>query len=385
MANFLSSANMGMPIPVSGVDPGPDYSFNINNSLTILDGHDHSAGKGVPVTPAGLNISSDLSFLNNNLTGARSVRFQPQASPLALVTDVGCMYESGVDLYYNDGSGNQIRITQSGGVAGSPGSIAGLASPASATYVALSETFVWQSDALTPANLDAGFIILRNNVASSNGLTLMPPAAMGSNFTITLPSLPGSTKIMTLDASGNIGAQVDVDNSTLEITSNVLEVKALGINTSQIADQAVAPAKMGALNNPGLSASCGNFTTNSTGAVDVTNLSVTITTSSSNRPIRIEFLPEPTHSAYIGTAASQGGPQSIFTIDRSGTAVSSTRLFMDIGVTATTMFAPPGTLNFTDTTTAPSTTYTYKLTVLSTISPGAQTSVNSVQMLVYEI
>lgn len=196
------SANMSLPVPVVGNEPGPTYASDINQCMTTIDAHNHSTGSGVPITPSGITISSDLPFGGNNATLLRSVRFSSQSSVLVAAADVGCLYESGADLYFNDGNGTSIRITQSGGVVGTPGSISGLASPASATYVSGTKTFVWQSDVNTPANMDFGSIILRNISASSNGMTLNPPAAMGSNFAITFPTLPGSQSFMTLDAAG---------------------------------------------------------------------------------------------------------------------------------------------------------------------------------------
>lgn len=244
MAGETTSTNMNMPIPGVGVTSGPTYATDLNNSLTIIDQHDHSPGKGVPVTPAGLSISTDLPFNSNNATLLRSARFSPQSAVLSGASDIGCIYEVGVDLYYNDGSGNHVRITQSGGVAGSPGSIAGLTSPASATYVSASQTFVFQSAANTPANLDGGYLNLRNNVANSNALTLSPPASMASNMTITLPSLPASQKIVTLDNAGTMSAPWSVDNSTIVVASNLLGVPASGIGTTQLGAGAVTGAKI---------------------------------------------------------------------------------------------------------------------------------------------
>ena len=164
------SPNMGLVIPTIAVDSGLVWEQSVNADLDILDGHNHSSGQGVQINPAGLNINSDLTFNDNNATALRSVRFQSQGAPLSLGTDLGCLYESGVDLYYNDGSGNRVRITQSGSVTGSTGTITGLPSgTASASFAA--GTFVFQSATLTSATLDAGSIILRNNTASSHGLT----------------------------------------------------------------------------------------------------------------------------------------------------------------------------------------------------------------------
>src|ERR1035437_5104914 len=123
MSNIILSPNMTLPIPVVGVDPGPDYALNLDACLGIIDSHNHSNGSGVQITPAGMNINADLSFGGNNATHLRSVKFSPQSSLLSLASDSGVLYESGVDLYYNDALGNQIRITASGGVNGSPGSI----------------------------------------------------------------------------------------------------------------------------------------------------------------------------------------------------------------------------------------------------------------------
>ncbi len=204
MANYTVSPNMGLAVPTVGVDPGPDWANNLNADLTVLDSHNHAPGSGVQINPNGININQDLPFNNNNATLLRSVRFNPQSTTLALITDIGCLYETGVDLYYNDGNGNQIRITQSGGIAGTPGSIGGLVPPASVTYVSVDKTFVFQSAASTPANIDVASIILRNLVANSKGLTLSPPNAMANDYTITLPALPSTTSVLTMDTSGNI-------------------------------------------------------------------------------------------------------------------------------------------------------------------------------------
>lgn len=206
MSNTTPSPNMNLPVPIVGSDPGPTWASDLNSCLALIDSHTHTSGSGVQITPSGMNISGDLSMSNNNLTLCRSTRYQVQGSTLSASADVGCTYVTGVDLYYRDVSGNNVRITQSGGVAGSPGSIGSLSSPATATYVSANATFVWQSDANTSANLDCASLLIRNLVASSYALTLAPPNAMGANYTLTLPSVPAQTNVMTLDASGSMGS-----------------------------------------------------------------------------------------------------------------------------------------------------------------------------------
>lgn len=235
MGNTTTSPNMNLSVPSVGVDPGPDWANNLNSSLNIVDGHNHAPGSGVQVNPSGLNINSDLPVNNNNLTSARSLRFQAQTSAISGAADLGCLYESGVDLFYNDGDGNQIRLTSGGGIAGTPGSISNLVSPASASYVAASQTFVWQSAASTAANMDFGSIILRNSTASSLGLTLQAPTISGSDYTITLPQLPLANNALVVMSTAGVETTVSADPATFVVTGGVLSVETGGISVAQVA------------------------------------------------------------------------------------------------------------------------------------------------------
>lgn len=212
---------MSLPVPGVGLTFGPQWATDVNSCLTIIDGHNHTPGYGVAIPSAGININADLPFNNNNLTLARALRMSPQSAVLTLPADINEVYVVGVDLYYNDGSGNNVRITQSGAVAGTPGSIANLVPPASASYVSLSGTFVFQSNTNTAANMDIASLLLRNSTANSFSLTLAPPNAMSSDTVITLPNLPAVDSVMTINSSGNIGT---LPVNTLVPTSTVLDL-----------------------------------------------------------------------------------------------------------------------------------------------------------------
>lgn len=332
MATNLSP-NMSLPVPTVGVETGPQWATDINACMSILDQHDHSAGYGVQITPGGLNINSALSFGNNSATALQAAIFTAQSS----FTTVDSLYVKGVDLYYRDGSNNEIRVTSGGSVNATSSGI----SSGTATASFVSSVLVVNAASTTPANIQVGSALLGNNTAGSHFLTLAPPTAMGADFSITLPSLPASQKIMTLDASGNMSAPYAVDNTTIDISSNTIEVKALGIGaaqlassavaTAKIADAAVTPIKLSALNQV-KSSSCGSFSTASGSLVDITNLSASITTTAASRGVRVALEPDGSTSAfsYIGAADTASGTvaEAGLAFTRGGTIIATTRVYV---------------------------------------------------------
>lgn len=250
---IVLSPNMNLPVPVVGQEAGPQYATDINNCMSILDSHTHSPGAGIQITPDGLNINVDLPINGNNLTGVRTVNFNAQVSSLPAVSpDLGCMYVAGVDLFYNDESGNIIQITQSGGVAGSNGSISNLTPPASASYVSGTSTFVWQSAANTAANMDNGSVTIREVVANANGVTIESPISLAADYTITLFSaLPGSNQPVSINSSGQL-------SSGQIVTAQIADSN---VTTPKIADGNVTRPKLSPLGQQSGSNPNGSFTT----------------------------------------------------------------------------------------------------------------------------
>lgn len=232
--SITNTPNMNLPVPGVGTEVGPDYANDVNNCFSIVDGHTHTVGNGVQITPAGINISTDLPFGDNNATGLRSARLQDQNGVLSGSSDLACLYNNGGNLYFNDGSGNQIAMTAGGGIAGSPGSIANLVSPASASYSAASKTFTWASGSSgKAAAMDSGGLTIRQtDTASAKGIDLVSPNSLGANYALTLPTgLPASTKYMSCDSGGNLGF-VTADDIAAAMTSTGADAIATTIDAT---------------------------------------------------------------------------------------------------------------------------------------------------------
>lgn len=225
-----NSPNMQLPIPTVGATAGPLYASDVNDSLNLIDQHDHSSGRGVAITPGGLNINADLTFQGNNATHLLSVIFDQNASNStlqSLYVAPGGESPTVYDLFYTDSAGNPIQITKDGLVNSTIGSLPGQ------SYAA--GTFIWKqgTGSTTPADFDIGSITLRPNTAATTfGVTLSPPTSIASAYTLFLPADPGvlpsgsvGDAFMTLDTAGQMAGSV---STTGGITSSML---AAGIAT----------------------------------------------------------------------------------------------------------------------------------------------------------
>lgn len=213
----MQSSSMNLPIPVVGQEAGPQYAIDVNNCFTLVDGHDHSPGRGVPITPAGMNINANLNFNDNAAINLNYTAFLPGASPSSAFESLSSAPVSSInELFYTDNNGTVTQITANGVVNAVAAAIPG------ESYAA--GTFIWtqtqSSLPTTPANFDIGSIVLRPNSANTAfGVTLAPPGGISSAYTITLPLIPSSPQVLLLDTSGTI-TPVAPGTSGQVLTSN---------------------------------------------------------------------------------------------------------------------------------------------------------------------
>lgn len=327
---MYTTPNMSLLGITIGVDTGLTIETNSNTNTNTLDSHNHAPGSGVQITPAGLSISSDLPFGSNNATLVRSVRFAVQGSPIAGASDLSCLYASGSagDLYFNDLSGNQIRMTSGGAVNATSSGIA--SGTATASFV--SSVLVVNAASNTPANIRCASILLGNNISGSNYVTLSPAGSLAASFTMTLPpALPSVNSYIQSDNAGNLSFV-----SAAAVGTNILTSSLVSLSTGSLTTLA------------------------------------TLTLTSNGNPVRIECYGQGSASAGAGGNFSASTSTGTLTVARNGTAISSVQLV--VGSTY-----GPGSMNFTDVSPGTgSVVYTF------VANPGASGRVN-VQSLFFQV
>jgi len=130
---------MNLDLPDVGVTPGPQWAQDLNDALYVIDAHDHSAGRGGPISTSGLRVNGDLNMNGFNITNARSYRTQTQVLPLTGPQDRNTFYTVNGDMYYNNAAGTAIQLTLGNSLnatllGGFVGDYAALGSTAEARY-----------------------------------------------------------------------------------------------------------------------------------------------------------------------------------------------------------------------------------------------------------
>lgn len=250
-----NTSNMSLVVPTIGTDSGLVWEQSVNSNSLIIDQHTHAPGSGVPITPDGISINASLPFNGQAATSLQACVFSAQSA----LTTRFAVYSKGVDLYFNDGSGNVVRITSGGSVNSTSSGI----SDGTATASFVTSVLVVNQDTNKPANIKAGSLLMGNNTTSPHYLTLQPPNAMAADYSVTLPATPVSTKIMVMDSSGNMAASYSVDESTLTITANVMSVKSAGLTGTQMSSSINLPGNAVKENGKNVVVSNTNAATNS--------------------------------------------------------------------------------------------------------------------------
>lgn len=117
----MTTPNMGLTFPTRGPAGTGLWGDTLDADSTIIDGHDHTPGKGVKVPVAGLNVNDDISF--SGLYGASSLsraQFSAIAASGLTGKDMSLFVSDGTsglaanELYWRNSSGANVRITAGG-------------------------------------------------------------------------------------------------------------------------------------------------------------------------------------------------------------------------------------------------------------------------------
>lgn len=188
--------------------------------------------------------------------------------------------------------------------------------------------------------------------------------------TLSVTKSYANNTVLTEDMLDDIKDSIETFFNTTKIDGDNIQDSA--ITTAKIAGTAVTRAKLESVGQQ-ISSSCGNFSTASSSFVDVTNLSLTLTTS--GRPVVVALQGEPSGQASFGATA--GADYGAIQILRGATVITVEL----VEGTSLSIGIPVGSVRCLDVVTAG--TYTYKVQVKQNDAGTVQ--VSNARLVAYEL
>lgn len=178
----MTTTNMQLVLATVSQTLGPEWAQLINAAFELVDAHDHSSGKGIKVTPSGININSTLDFQNNKAASISAAGLQSLSA--ADTAQTGTLQRIGTNLWWINSGGSAVQLTSGASVVSTGSGALSVDVPASYPYTVTtgdSETvlIIDTTSARTinlPAAVNAMYVILKDGdgSAQTNNITVAP-------------------------------------------------------------------------------------------------------------------------------------------------------------------------------------------------------------------
>lgn len=213
-----TTANMGLtkPTPSPAVDaqPGPTWAEDLNTDLDTIDSHDHTAGNGVKVPSAGINVDAALEFNDNSATELGSTDYTPvTAATTAAKTTALYVDSSDNELYWRTSASAAVKVTS--GTSLNIAAVGGFtqdygAGAEEAQYIDADKLYKFLQGTGPDfwAGVSAGDLRVYEKASGiSNYVELTSPGSLGASVSLTLPgALPSETESVSMTSAGVLAA-----------------------------------------------------------------------------------------------------------------------------------------------------------------------------------
>lgn len=105
-----TTSNMQITLATPGASDGT-WGDTLNAGMNVVDAHDHTPGKGVPVPSSGVTVVEDLSMEGYSLISTEKVTLVDHGSGLSGASNRLSVNAANGDLYWSNGSGTAVQIT----------------------------------------------------------------------------------------------------------------------------------------------------------------------------------------------------------------------------------------------------------------------------------
>lgn len=197
---------LNLDLPTVGATEGPEYATKVYAAFIAI-----SDDLEAKVTPDEISVNADFSLMASGtsygLTDADRIRFTEKGSlPGATIT--GSLFAYDDELYFQDGSGTNVKMTTGGAVAGAAGNVSTTGSPA---YATSGVEILWSGGDTEyrfkdgPGATDFASVVFADAEFRQGAFTMTMSSLVTTDYAVIYPATaPGSQVIQQIDGSGNV-------------------------------------------------------------------------------------------------------------------------------------------------------------------------------------
>lgn len=204
----MSTPFMNLTLPVPTVTLGPQWASELNTALDLIDSHDHTSGKGKPITTSALSIDANLDLNAFRTVNTQGTQFNSQTTALSGGANSSLIYDVNGDLYYTNGSGVAVQITSGGTVVTTPASVQVLELLAVTTDITIAPADTYVSYSITTSSPRTITIPLASAVSDGRFYVFKDATGQSETNTLTIAAQGADTidGAATATVKSNFGA-----------------------------------------------------------------------------------------------------------------------------------------------------------------------------------
>ncbi len=204
-----TTTNMLLSLPTVSTTIGPTWATQVNQAFETIDAHDHSSDKGARVTPAGLKINANLNINNKIFYNFQAIRLQSQDAALSGASYANAVHSVDGDLYFTNGSGTAIQLTDGGAIVSTPSNASTFETTSVSTDVTINDVDT--------------YVYLLVNTSAAREITLPLAANVGDGRFYIVKDISGSSETYNITVVTQ-GSDVIDGSSSFILSSNYSSV-----------------------------------------------------------------------------------------------------------------------------------------------------------------
>jgi len=222
----MTTSNMSLNEPSVGVTAGPTWATETNANWELLDAHDHTSGKGVQLTPSALNINADMEFNQNSATELKNAVLDNDIHASSSGDTNYSVYSYGANLYWRNGSGTAVQITNGASLNSTGGAITSPTTNSQVLFSSAGNSYAFKYDKTQTDGIakmihsDLQLYFYNSGSATTRSVNLKYLGSGTGSNTLTVPDETGTLLSTATSFAGAINIATSSTNYPINLKPN---------------------------------------------------------------------------------------------------------------------------------------------------------------------